>query len=116
MLTIQNPIITEKSLTVAQNGVYTFMVADSATRSEVAKAVESLYGVKVSHVRIQNVKGQVVRQRSRRGGLGQRKDWKKALVTLEKGSVIKDFELAEVAAHDHDHDHDHDHAADKKKK
>lgn len=120
MLTIENPIITEKSLQAAENNVYTFMVANSATKPEIAKAVEKLYGVTVEAVRVQGVKGQTVR---RRNGFGKQKDWKKALVTLAKGNKIKEFELSE-SAHQSDHDHDHDHAAaekadkaaDKKKK
>lgn len=109
MLLIENPIITEKSLAAAENGIYTFMVADSATKPEIAKAVKALYGVEVAAVRVQNFTGHTVRRKT---GIGKEKNWKKALVTLAKGAKIKDFELKEET---HQHDHDHDHAEEKKK-
>lgn len=108
MLIITEPIVTEKSLAAAQKGVYTFMVASTATKPEIAKAVTKLYGVKVAVVRVQSVVGQDVRRKS---GIGKKKDWKKALVTVATGSKIKEFELQEPAkTADHDHA-GHDHAA-----
>lgn len=87
---IERPVITEKSMTMAASGIYTFAVADTATKSEVAKAVHSTYKVDVTKVRILSVKGQVVRRRT---GLGKTSDWKKAVVTVKAGQKIKDFEF-----------------------
>lgn len=95
---IELPVITEKSLRLAEDGVYTFMVKSNATKPEIAKAVARLYAVTVSVVRVQSVTGSSVTRRI--GGkttVGQKKSWKKALVTLEKGQQIKDFQLKEMA-------------------
>lgn len=94
---IELPVITEKSLCLAENGVYTFMVKSGATKPEIAKAVTRLYNVQVAAVRVQSVLGSAVTRRI--GGkttVGQKKSWKKALVTLEKGQKIKDFQLKET--------------------
>lgn len=85
---IERPIITEKSMAMAANGVYTFAVADTTTKTEVAKAVEKAHKVDVTNVRILTVKGQVVRRKT---GLGKTSDWKKAVVTVKAGQQIKDF-------------------------
>lgn len=90
MLIIERPIITEKSLAKAQEGVYTFAVAPRSPKSEIAKALEKLYNVSVFSVRIQSVKGKQVRRKT---GIGKERDWKKALVTVKAGQTIKDFEL-----------------------
>lgn len=92
MTTIENPVITEKSLQAAENGIYSFVVAKTATKPEIAKLVEKLYGVKVQKVRVVSVTGQTVRRKS---GIGRKKDWKKALVTLVNGEKIKDFQIKE---------------------
>ena len=89
---IERPIITEKSMAQAQNGVYTFAVDSRRTKPAIARAVEDLYKVTVEAVRIQSVKGKVVR---RKKGLGRQRDWKKALITVKKGQIIKDFALPE---------------------
>lgn len=80
--TLLRPIVTEKATV---NGTYIFAVSLDANKSEVAKAVERLYGEKPLHVRMMRVEGKTVR--SSRGG-GKRKDWKKAIVRLPKGKTI----------------------------
>jgi large subunit ribosomal protein L23 len=92
MLIIEKPIITEKSLLSAQDGVYTFAVNDNATKPEVAKAITKLYGVEVTKVRVMSVKGHPVRSKT---GMTKKSDWKKALVTLKAGQKIKEFDLPE---------------------
>ncbi len=89
---IERPIITEKSLALATNGVYSFGVAASATSTEIRKAIASLYGVTVTDVRTLSIKGKEVRRKT---GLGRQKDWKKALVTLKAGQKIKEFVIEE---------------------
>ena len=44
---IKNPIITEKITMISQMGKYGFLVNDNANKSEVKKAVEEAYKVKV---------------------------------------------------------------------
>ncbi len=84
---IKYPLITEKgaSLLAPQNK-YQFMVAPEATASEVKKAVEKIYKVKVTAVNMMNRRGKT---RSLRGRVGKRPDWRKAIVTLKKGDQIE---------------------------
>lgn len=86
------PVISEKSTRVAElaNQVV-FKVANTATKKEVAAAVEKMFDVKVNGVQTLNMKGKTKRTRF---GLGKRNDWKKAYVTLAEGQEI-DFAVAE---------------------
>ena len=54
---IIKPIITERSSEGLQEGKYTFKVNKKATKVEIAKAVEKLFGVKVLKVNTISVKG-----------------------------------------------------------
>jgi large subunit ribosomal protein L23 len=82
------PILTEKSVAYTQTKKYTFVVAKSATKIEIAHAVETLYGklkVKVADVNTISVRGKTRRvqtQRGRRASEGTTPAWKKAIVTL----------------------------------
>ena len=40
---ILKPVITEKTMTIAAEGKYTFLVAPSADKTEIANAVEKLF-------------------------------------------------------------------------
>ena len=83
------PVLTEKSSLLQMSNQYTFAVANSATKVDVARAVRDLYGVKPTQVRIVNAKGKAVRfGRSQ----GVEKDVKKAIVTLKKGDSISVLE------------------------
>ena len=59
-----------------------------ATKPEIKKAVETLFGVKVSDVRVANVHGKVKRQGRYSG---KRPDWKKAYVVLKQGEKMIEF-------------------------
>jgi large subunit ribosomal protein L23 len=84
-----SPLVTEKAANLGSLNKYAFVVSTSANKIEVAKAVQSVYGVKVETVNIISMKG----KRVTRGRIkGQRKDWKKALVTLKKGDSIQLYE------------------------
>jgi large subunit ribosomal protein L23 len=88
------PRISEKSYALAQNNTYVFNVPRTANKNQVAAAVAKQYDVTVKDVRIVIVKGKL-KQSYRKGGRpvqGQRKDVKKAYVTLAEGSSIKIFE------------------------
>jgi large subunit ribosomal protein L23 len=79
------PRVSEKAAVLSSKGTYVFNVPLSANKIEVRKAVEALYKVHVSDVRMVRGKGKVVR----RGRVaGSRNDWKKALVTLKKGEKL----------------------------
>jgi len=64
-------------------------VANSATKPEIARALEEQYeaqGVKVAAVNTINMRGKV-RRTGRRGVVGRTSDWKKAVVTLREGRL-----------------------------
>lgn len=87
---IIRPIVTERSETLkTENGQYTFQVMRSANKTEVKKAVQQLFSVKVKHVRVMNYDG-----KPKRMGVysGKRSNWKKAIVTLKKGEKIESLE------------------------
>jgi large subunit ribosomal protein L23 len=86
---IRRPLITEKTtgLKETQRNLC-FEVHPDATKPEIKKAVESLFGVKVAEVRVANVHGKVKRQGRYSG---QRPDWKKAYVLLAKDQKMIEF-------------------------
>ena len=85
---IVRPLITEKSLQATQDKRYTFEVAKDATKPEIAKAVEEVFGVKVADVNTINMK-----KKPKRMGVhsGYTKAWKKAIVTLTADSKTIEF-------------------------
>lgn len=82
------PVITEKSMEGISLKRYTFRVAKSANKIEIAKAVETLFGVEVARVNTMHVRG-----RMKRVGKysGYTSDWKKAIVTLKEDSKSIEF-------------------------
>ncbi|PIS07532.1 50S ribosomal protein L23 [Candidatus Berkelbacteria bacterium CG10_big_fil_rev_8_21_14_0_10_43_13] len=87
---IKSALISEKSFTAAGNSKFTFVVDKSATKAEVAETIAELFNVEVLDVNMVRVKGKVKRSRK---GLGKRPDFKKAILTLKKGSKIDLFEV-----------------------
>ena len=85
---IIRPIITEASLAATQNLRYTFEVLPEATKSEIANAVEEVFGVEVADVNTINMK-----RKPKTLGVhsGYTKSWKKAIVTLKAGSKSIEF-------------------------
>ena len=82
--------VTEKAaLLSANHNQYTFEVAPSANRIEVARAVEKVFNVEVTNVNILNKKPKVKADRSRRGKVGTKGGHKKAIVTLKEGDKIE---------------------------
>ena len=79
------PVITEKATMASEDGQVTFRVSMDATKPEIKAAVEGLFDVKVKSVNTLVQKGKTKRFR---GHLGQRSDFKKAVVTLEEGQSI----------------------------
>ncbi len=74
------PVITEKSSNEIAEGKYTFKVAVNATKTDVKKACEELFGVKVTGVNVANYDGKLRRQRYQ---LGRTPAFKKAVVTID---------------------------------
>jgi large subunit ribosomal protein L23 len=86
---IRRPLITEKSTRMKESSnTICFEVARDANKIEIARAVTTLFGVKVAHVRVANRKG-----KTKRMGrfVGRRKDWKKAYVRLAPGEKPIEF-------------------------
>jgi len=90
---LRRPLVTEKSS--YQSGKlnqYSFIVADTATRTQVKDAIETLYDVNVEQVNIINVPAKRGRRlRSRRMSV-RKPAFKKALVTLAEGQSLPIFE------------------------
>ncbi len=84
---IRKPLVTEKSMAGKEKNVYTFIVQTDANKAEVKGAVEKIYNVKVEEVRTVLVKGKLKRMKNMLLQ-GQRKDWKKAYVTLKEGQRL----------------------------
>lgn len=83
---IQKPHVTEKAARANEKAnAYTFIVHKNANKTEIAKAIASLYDVTPVKVTVVNVKPEVV---TRRGNRGVEKAYKKAVVTLPKGQSI----------------------------
>ncbi len=85
---IIKPIITEKSMEDMAEGKYTFMVDKRANKSEIKKAVENIFDVKVDKVNTMNMLGKVKRQGM---NSGRRPSWKKAIIKLAEGSKGIEF-------------------------
>ena len=86
---IKRPIITEQSMAETEAKKYTFEVAKSANKIEIAKAVEEIFGVKVAKVNTLNMQGK--EKRTGRFPAGRRPSWKKAMVTLTEDSKTIEF-------------------------
>ena len=86
---IRRPLVTEKT-TIAREGssVVVFEVAVGATKIDVKRAVEKLFGAKVESVRTAVSHGKMKRQGR---FVGQRSDWKKAYVKLREGEKVPEF-------------------------
>lgn len=69
--------------------VYTFEVAKSANKIEIAKACEELFKVEVAKVNTVSVRGKFRRQGRNNGGYS--KSWKKAIITLKENSKPIEF-------------------------
>ncbi|MCY1713887.1 50S ribosomal protein L23 [Caproiciproducens galactitolivorans] len=82
------PIITENSMAGIGMKKYTFEVAKDATKIDIARAVETLFGVKVRKVNTLHVRGHLRRQGRNEGYTPA---WKKAIVTLTEDSKTIEF-------------------------
>jgi large subunit ribosomal protein L23 len=91
---IVRPVVSEKSYALIAEGKYTFRVNDRAHKTQIAAAVEEIFGVAVAGVRTAKV-----RAKPKRRGLsvGRTRGWKKAVVQLAPGEQIELFQGAETA-------------------
>jgi len=83
------PIVSEKGSHLGAENKYLFEVDYHANKIEIAKAINSAYGIKPVKINVIKMAGKVVR----RGRVtGRRKNWKKAIVTLPAGKTIQIYE------------------------
>jgi large subunit ribosomal protein L23 len=83
---VKKPLLTEKSSNLQENqNQYSFKVHTKANKSEVKKAIEAIFEVKVSRVNIINMPSKL---RRFLGRPGRAAPWKKAIVTLKDGFAI----------------------------
>lgn len=87
---VKKALITEKStLAREEANKYVFEVDRRANKIEIVKAIEKLFKVKVLDVHVMNVTG----KKKRLGRVvGQKRSWKKAVVTLAPGNRIEIYE------------------------
>ncbi len=82
---VRSPVITEKATLLSERSQVVFRVAIDATKPEIKRAVETLFGVNVVGVNTLVQKGKTKRFRGRPG---RRSDVKKAYVQLQEGQSI----------------------------
>lgn len=91
MMSLQ-PHLTEKSLSLATRGFFTFRVSVLSRKEDIVKAVNTVYGVQVVEVRTSRQHGKMKRVGKLRQPI-QKPDWKKVYVRLKAGQRIDAFEV-----------------------
>ncbi|MGQ9496867.1 MAG: 50S ribosomal protein L23 [Desulfotomaculales bacterium] len=86
---IIRPVVTEKSMALLEQNKYTFFVYPDANKTEIKKAVEELFKVKVLKVNTIRRRG---KQKRVRRVVGLTPETKRAVVTLRPGDKIEIFE------------------------
>ena len=85
---IIRPVITEQSMTQAQDKKYTFIVAKNSNKTEIKKAVQEIFKVNVEKVNTINYAGKKKRMGRNEG---KTSSYKKAVVTLTAASKEIEF-------------------------
>lgn len=88
------PMITEKTMRLAQAGQFTFLVDKSMTKPSIAKQVSQQFKVDVVAVTTGKVSGQD-RRTGKRRLLSRINSGKKATLTLKPGQMIEFFKIPE---------------------
>ena len=85
---IIKPVITEQSMEATEEKKYVFQVAIDANKTEIKKAIEEIFGVKVEKVNTIRMEGKMKRMGVH---VGRRASWKKAMVKLTADSKTIEF-------------------------
>jgi len=93
-LILKRPIITEKTLILAQDSRFTFEVDLKASKHQIAELVAKQFKVDVVKVSTITTNGKEKRFGSKRKPT-KLSDTKKAIVTLKKGQKIDYFDVVE---------------------
>ncbi len=88
---IIKPVVTEKSMQSTNPAKFTFMVAQSATKTEIKKAINDAFKVNVVSISTSKIKGKRKRIGTRRIEVYETFS-KKATIMLKKGERISLFE------------------------
>lgn len=88
---VKSPLVTEKNTIHNAAGVYVFEVDQKADKTEIKKAVEKNFSVKVDSIRTAVCRGH---SKQTRFGRTTAPRWKKAFVKLKAGEKIALFEGA----------------------
>ena len=89
---IKNPLISEKSFSLATNGKYSFIAPCDLDKNEAKKKIEDIFNVNVIKINSYTVKGKI---KKTKGVSGKRKNIKKFLFTLKEKQKIDLFEVEE---------------------
>ncbi len=85
-LVLEAPHITEKATRLGEENQYVFRVSKRATKPEIKRAIEEVYGVEV--IKVRTIK--MVPKRRRLGrSVGWKKGYKKAIVKIKEGQKIE---------------------------
>jgi large subunit ribosomal protein L23 len=83
---IRRPLVTEKGTMLSEGeNAYSFEVNPLASKTDIRRAVEELFEVRVIDVRTQNRKG---KPRRHKVHIGHTRSWKKAIVKLHEDDRI----------------------------
>ena len=85
---IREPVITEKTMNDMAQNKYTFIVDINSNKSQIKRAVEEVFGVKVANVQTLRTMGKTKRMGVH---VGKRADQKKAIITLAQDSKGIEF-------------------------
>ena len=86
---IIKPVITEQSMEATDEKKYVFKVANDANKTEIKKAIEQIFDVKVEKVNTIRMEGKEKRQGA--APAGRRASYKKAMVKLTADSKTIEF-------------------------
>ncbi len=88
---IKKPIISEQSLKEAEAGRYSFVVNKASSKDEIKKAIENMFGVSVTKVMTNIIKGNNSRLTKKRKIVSDA-SYKKARISLKKGEKLDIFD------------------------
>lgn len=88
---LQKPILSEKSMALAKNGLYSFRVDRKARKADVGRVIKEKFKVDILAVKMISYPKKVKNQRTRRSYFTV-PAFKKALVKIKKGQTIPYFE------------------------
>jgi len=91
---ILKPIITEKSMNLAQAGQFTFAISKNTTKDQVKTSLHQLFGVDVIKVRVLRCASKTRRSAKSRA-TRQTQVRIKAIATLKPGQMIEYFKVPE---------------------